>query len=126
MARKDVLPHKVATAQSLTTSFNSEPTTITYLDNVAYQINVTTSNSTGTFAVQGSLDYKVDGPTGVVTPGNWISLTLSGTPVAAGANDQIIISMNQVPFNALRIAYTAVTPGTGTCDIYILAKQVGG
>lgn len=129
MARKDTLVYKLSTAKSLATSFTSPITLIKNLDNISYQINITTSDSTGTFAVQGSNDYAVSEPTNVVTnTGTWVPLTLGGTgsPSAAGANDSILIDLNQLSFNALRVAYTAGTAGTGTCDITLVARQVGG
>lgn len=126
--RKNVLsPELVAPAQSLAASFNTVPTMIPFLDNCAYQINITTTNSTGTFAVQGSVDYVQATPIQPGNPGNWVSLTLGGTtaaPVAAAANDQIIINLNQVPFNALRIAYTSTVAGTGHADIYFMSKMI--
>lgn len=127
MARKDTLIYKVAAAQSLSSSFNSSPTLIKYLDNCSYQINITTTDSIGSFAVQGSNDYAISEPSNQVSnPGNWVPLTLSGNPTASAANDSIIIDLNQLPFNAIRIAYTSSSAGTGTCDIFINAKQVGG
>lgn len=128
MARKDVLtPYRIATAQSLATSFTTSPTTVTYTDNCGYQINVTTSNSTGTFFVQGSLDYAVDPTTNVVkNAGSWTDLVLSGTPTVAAANDTILLDLNQLPYNAIRLRYASTVAGTGTADIYIMTKQVGG
>lgn len=128
MARKNVLtPVKLNSAKSLATSFTTAPTMVTFTDNIAYQINITTTNSIGPFVVQGSVDYQVDAPTGAVTnTGNWVDLTLSGSPAANASNDQILININQFPFNAIRLSYTASTPGTGTCDIYIMTKEIGG
>lgn len=125
--RKNVLPPVLVSSHSLAATFSTSPTVITFLDNCAYQINVTTSNSTGTFMVEGSLDYvqATANVTGVT--GHWIPLTLGGTtaaPVAAAANDQIIINLNQVPFNALRMSYTSTIAGTGTADIYFMSKMV--
>lgn len=115
------------TAQSTALSFTSPVTLIRNLDNIAYQINATTSSSTGTFQVQVSLDYAIDEVTNHVTnTGNWSALTLSGTPSLAGANDTIVINLNQLPFNAVRLAYISGTAGTGTADVYILARQLGG
>ena len=127
MSRKLVLlPTEIATAQSLAAAFTTTPTVLSYQDNVAYQINVTTTNSTGTFSVEASMDYVPSG-TGNVPPdaGTWATLTLDGSPSAAAANDVIAISLNQVPFKALRIAYTPTIAGTGTCDILIMARTVG-
>lgn len=128
MARKDTIRTQLLSAQSLATSFTSPITIIRNLDNCSYQLNVTTTNSTGTFSVQVSDDYDVSPPTGVVTNvGHWVDLVLGGgTPTVAAANDTIMIDMNQLPFNAMRIAYTAGTAGTGHCDLWLVSKQIGG
>lgn len=128
MARKNTVVYKVKSAQSLASGFTTNPTFINYLDNIAYQINVTTTNSTGTFVVQGSIDYAISEPGGAVTnAGNWCDLPLGGgTPTVAAANDVILIDMNQLPYVAVRVKYTSTVAGTGICDIYILAKQLGG
>ena len=110
--------------QSMAASFNSLPTMIKYLDNVSYQINITTSNSTGTFTIQGSNDFQAQDNLNTVATGNWVTLTLSGIPVAAGANDNIMLTLNQLPFRAIRLVYTSSTAGTGTCNCYIVAKQL--
>lgn len=128
MARKNVMsPQRIATAQSMSASFQSSPTIIQNTDNIGYQINVSTSDSTGTFSVQGSVDYipRTEEQPGNI--GNWIGLSLGGDPLLVTAgNEQMLINLMQVPFNALRIAYVAGTAGTGTCDIYVMTKQVGG
>ena len=128
MARKNVNIYQLASSQSLAASFNTSPTLIKYLDNCAYQINVTTTNSTGTFSVQASLDYAKNEVTDVVTnSGNWIDLNLAGgTPSVAAANDQILIDLNQLPYNAIRLKYTPTIAGTGTCNIYVMTRQLGG
>lgn len=130
MARKNVLDTEIILGKSLATSFISPVTAVTYLDNISYQINITTTNSIGTFKVQASNDYEIVAPNEtVVNPGNWVDLTLSGSvanPVANAANDQIIINLHQLPFNAVRLVYTSGTAGTGTCNIYMTSKQVGG
>lgn len=113
-----------ALAQSMASSFNSLPTMIKYLDNVSYQINITTSNSTGTFSIQGSNDYQAADGLNSAATGNWVTLTLSGTPVAAGANDNIMLTLNQLPFRAIRLVYVSAVAGTGTCNCYIVAKQL--
>lgn len=129
MARKNILPYEIS-SQSLASSF-SIPTVIKYLDNISYQINIKTTDSVGTFSVQGSLDYAISEPGNqVIAQGNWSTIpltTASGTPlVASGANDTILVDLNQLPFNAIRLSYAPTTAGTGTVDIYFLAKQVGG
>lgn len=127
MARKNILRHEIASGQSLSASFTSQPTIIKFTDNISYQINIQTVDSQGIFTIQGSNDYEINEPgSQVINAGNWVDLTLSGIPSVAAVNDEILISMNQVPFNALRIKYTSTVAGTGTCDMWIMTKQVGG
>jgi hypothetical protein len=127
LARKNTLQEQIASAQSLATNFISAPTIVSYMDNCSYQINVTTSDSTGTFSVQTSNDYQPATPDIAGVAGNWADLSLGGgSPAAAAANDTIIINLNQLPFKATRITYTAGTAGTGHCDIFLFNKQIGG
>lgn len=119
--RKNVLaPIRIEHNHSLAASFNSTATIIDFLDNVAYQVNVLTSNSTGFFEMQASLDY--DSLSG---SGNWVTLTLGGgIPAVTAANESIMIYLNQLPYRAVRLKYTATIAGTGTADIYIMSKMV--
>lgn len=133
MARKNTNVYRVKTAAgadtfSLAASFTTPPTIVTYMDNCAYQIDITTTNSTGSFVVQASLDYAVDALSGtVINAGHWIILSLAGgSPIANAANDDIMINLNQLPFIAIRLSYTADTAGTGTCVIYLSSKQLSG
>lgn len=88
---------------------------IPYLDNIGIQINVTAPALTaGFFTVNASLD-------GVT----YMPLVMSGTPAVTGANDTILISLNQVPFRYLTVSYTSSTAGTGSCDVYVMSKEIG-
>lgn len=127
MARKDTLLFPIATDQSLAANFTTTPTIVRNLDNVAYQINVETSDSTGTFTVEASLDYAINDVTNVQTAsGSWVTLPAGGSGIVNAADDTILVNLNQLPFNAVRLRYTSGSAGTGTCAIYIMAKQVGG
>lgn len=124
--RKNTLVYQLASNQSLSADFVTSPTVIRYLDNCSYQIDITTSDSVGTFSVQGSNDYQ-DSLGAITNPGTWVDLVLGGgTPFANAANDNILISMNQLPFTAIRLAYDSQTGGTGTCNIYLSCKEIGG
>lgn len=127
MSRKNVLaPQKISSAVSLSSSFNSNPTMIDFMDNCGYQINVTTTNSQGTFAVQGSLDYYPGDANKKANAGNWASLSLGGgTPTVSAANDTIIIKLDLLPYRAIRLVYTSSVAGTGVADIWIMNKAVG-
>lgn len=124
--RKNIVQYQVANDKPMSSSFTSDPTVIKYLDNCSYQINITTSDSTGTFVVQASNDYAGSDPVvAAANAGNWVDIPLEGgTPYAAAANDSILIDLNQLPFNAVRVKYTSSVAGTGTCDIVLMAKQL--
>lgn len=126
MARKNVVaPVVVESAKSLATSFNSAATIIDFMDNIAYQINVTTTNSVGTFVVQASLDYMIGNSLEDGATGNWVDLDLSTTLAVNAANISIMANLNQLPFRAVRLKYTSSVAGTGTCNIIIMQKTVG-
>ena len=128
MARKNHLNYELLSSHSLSASFNSPATVIKFTDNVSYQINITTTNSVGSFSVQVSNDYAVNpmDPQDITNPGTWDTLTLSGTPTVNSANDVIVISLNQLPYDAIRLAYTSSVAGTGVCTAYLTSKQIGG
>lgn len=128
MSRKNTLKYDLYPAgpQSLAADFISPVTFIRNTDNVSYQIDVTTTNSTGEFFVEVSDNYSVGPDNTVTNPGTWIRLTLSGQPTVAAADDIIGISLNQLPYDAIRVVYESNVAGTGTCTMILTSKQVGG
>ena len=127
MSRKNTLKYILfPTPQSMSAVFTSPVTFIRNTDNVSYQINVTTTDSSGTFNVDVSDDYAVGPDNQVVNSGTWVTLTLSGIPTIAGASDLIGISLNQLPYDAIRLRYTPTTAGTGTLTAILTSKQLGG
>ena len=107
-------PSQISPTVSLASSFNTISTSILNLDNVSYQIVITTTNSTGTFNIQCSSDNV-----------NWA--TIGQAAVVAAANDIAVVWINQEycsPY--VRLAYTSTIPGTGTCSIILTAKDIGG
>lgn len=126
---KNVALKQIASNQSLAASFTSEVTTIQWLDNISYQINIDTSNSEGTFVVEASLDYVPANnvQNAQANAGNWFALQLSGgTPAVEGQDDVIGIDLNQLPYRAIRLRYISTVAGTGTCNIFINCRQLGG
>jgi hypothetical protein len=125
MSAKNSQQSLIVSGQSIAASHTFPATVIRYQDNISYQINITTTNSVGTFKVQGSNDYGAPTANGI-SQGNWVDLPLSGTPNANAANDSILIDMSAVPFIATRIVYTSSVAGTGTCDVYLSGHRLGG
>lgn len=126
MSRKNVLqPTIITQAQSLASNFTTPPTIISQGDNVGYVINATAAGSSGTFAVQVSMDYAVKPQDPSANTGTWSDLVLSGSPTLSGSDDIINISLNQPPFKAVRLAYTSSVAGAGTATITVSYKSVG-
>ncbi len=123
MAVKNVLfPYSLVTANTMAASVTSTPTHIAFLDNIAMQIDFTTSDAIGTFDVQGSCDYvKGDAQNAAVT-GNWISLGLS-ISAAASADNHILINMYNIAFPWIRFVYTR-SSGTGVLNVKITGKEI--
>lgn len=117
MSKKVLKSTKVINAGSMASSLTSGVTPIEFLDNIGIQLNFT-GTPTGAFDVQISMDY--DPQTG---SGNFISLTFSTAPVAAGSANQIYIDLNQMSAPWLRIVY-ARTSGTGTLDAFVNGKEI--
>lgn len=127
MARKNTLEYQLATAQSLAANFISPITIVKQLDNCSYQIDVTTTNSTGTFAIEVSDNYGFNEETNIETAaGTWGALPIGGTPTVAAANDIIQVDINQMSFKAMRVRYTSTVAGTGVAAIKLICRQLGG
>ena len=118
-----LLPVQIISAADMSGDITGPVTTIAFLDSVAIQLNFT-GTAVGTFEIQGSLDHKVSVPSNnVEANGNWIAMTLTPTPSAAGSDGQVLINMNQIAFPYIRIVYLA-TSGAGSLDAFIAAKEI--
>jgi len=124
MGRKDVLKiYQVITNGDMSqATLTSKVTGIQYMDNIPIQLNFT-GTPTGTFAVQGSLDYSQDFQGNVTSVGNWVPLVLSPSPAATGAAGSILLDLNQLSFPWIRVVYTK-TSGTGTLNAFVGGKML--
>lgn len=120
---KGILPvYHLIVAADMTPTITSAATSIKYTDDCAIQLNFT-GTPTGTFQIQGSLDYTENQNHQPVNAGNWIALTLSPVPVASGSTGQILLDLYGLSFPWIRVVYVP-TSGTGTLDAYISAKSI--
>jgi hypothetical protein len=110
-------PFKAISAGDMSGTITGPATGIQYLDNVSIQLNFT-GTPTGTFQVQGSLDYVPN-----LTPGNWVPLVLPTSPIANGVAGNILIDLNQLSFPYIRIVYVPVS-GVGALNCYVSGKAV--
>lgn len=110
--RNTLPPWPIFNAVSMGASATSEPTDVTYLDNMMLVLDWTGS-PTGIFAVE-VCQTKL----GIYKP-----LPLSASIVAAGVADDAQILINQLEAPWMRVVYTR-TSGTGTLNGTLSGKQV--
>lgn len=125
MAGKSLPPFQIVTAGDMSGNITSTVTDVRNFDNVAVEL-VFTGTPTGTFSVEGSLDYGYQAGGNfnpAVNAGTWTALSLSPTPAASGGAGSVLLDLNQISFAFIRVKY-AFTSGTGTLNAYIAAKAV--
>jgi len=136
--RKNVLlPYKILTDGDMSTaSLTSSVTEIKYLDDIGIQLDWTGS-PVGSFAIQISADHKeypVASPAKTTTTGNWTPLTLTywngssfvtdtSVPTSLGSPIFLDLALLSAPY--IRVVYTKGS-GSGTLQITITAKEIGG
>lgn len=128
MPSKEVsLPFQVCASATMsgTSVFTSSATSIIYRDSLAYQFNWT-GNPTGTFQIQGSVDYNPGLPqsAGTFNSGNWNPVTITPTPTAASGSATYLVNMNQLAFSYARFQYTNAS-GSGVLGAWTCGKSLG-
>lgn len=113
-------PYSVVTNGNMASSITSAVTVINQISDVGYDISWT-GTPTGSFSVQVSNTYSLNSDGTVNNPGNWTTLTLTGTVAAAGSADNGYIDVEGISAYAIRLVYTS-TSGTGTLNAVICAK----
>ncbi len=121
--RKNVIkPTKVLSAQSLAASFNGPSTNIQFLDRVGISINVTTSDAVGEFKLQGRISPSAQDGASLGPSGEWSDLDVD-TMTISSVDKSIVIDVLNTGLIEIRVSYTR-TGGTGTCDVWVSAKEV--
>lgn len=114
MSRKTViLGHKVIDAGDMSGNLTGSETNVTQLDNIGYIAEWSGTSPVGVLSVE-----VQSGPSG------WAALDF-GSPLAVSGNTgSLIINVNQLPFEKIRVVYTA-TSGTGSLTVTLSSKVVG-
>lgn len=111
---------KLLSAQSLGTSFQTDPTDLKYMHNVGYTISCTgVTANTGEFKVEARIKESE------TEFSSWIELEFSTPIQLTNADKDIIINLNQLPFSQVRLSFTD-SGGDGLCDVFVSAKGIGG
>lgn len=114
-------------SMSGTTAYTSSVTSIIYRDSISYQA-AWTGIPTGTFDVQGSIDYNPGLPesAGPTNAGTWDSIPLTPSPAATGSGgaNHVLMNLNQLGFAYTKVVYTNST-GSGVMALWTSAKSLG-
>ncbi len=131
MSAKRSLPaYPLLTAQALGASFNSPPTKILYIDNVGYEIDVSSASSlNGVFTIQVSASYDEDDQGNVIKAGIWTTVQYPNTDTNVSAtvtsNGSVYFDLNQLSAPWARLVWTS-SDGTGTANVFVCGKTMGG
>lgn len=127
MVKNAGLPYQIFTNASMsgTITVSGPITDLMYKDSAAVSLNWS-GTPTGTFFVNGSVDYNPGLPQsdGTINNGTFTTLALSPAPVATGSggSSQILINMSPLAFRYMQISYTNST-GSGLLTGWICSKS---
>lgn len=110
--------YQLITNASMAGNVTSSPTDVQYSDNIGIQL-VFTGTPTGTFFIQGSVNYDER-----LGTGDWSNLKFSLDPAANGSADNHLINLNQIPYKKIRVFYSR-TSGSGTLNGWIMKRMIG-
>lgn len=98
-------------ADNMGASFDSDSIDMSQMSGASFDIDFTTSDSVGTFILQGAVDTST-----------FRDIDLGESMNAAGVNDYFTIDLLGTSYKKLRIRYTR-TSGTGTATIKAFARK---
>lgn len=113
-------PQIVVLNGSMASTIHSDPTIISNISMVSYDI-AWTGTPTGTFTVEVSNTYSKNADGSVKNPGNWTALTLSAPTTATGTSGTGFIDVDQIAAYAIRLTYTPAS-GTGVLNAVVASK----
>ena len=122
MASKGFARKRLATAQSLATSFFSEATNVDNLDKIAWTVSTSgVTDNTGTFSFQ-----VRDKDTTTNEFGDWIDIDFTPVPSLSDANTTMYLFATEIEASEARLKFVAagVTPN-GTAQIWVKSSRNG-
>lgn len=96
----------------------TDVTNVQFSDNLGIQVSWTGTAPVGEIFIQTSNDYTA------LNAGTWSDLDFGVPITVTGNSGNHVISINQVPFVAIRLFYDR-TSGTGTMTASLVMKTVG-
>lgn len=126
MARKDTIQNFLPFGSSgcdMSSSQTSTYSNVLGMDNIGLLLSWSGASSpVGSFSVEVSNDYN---NSNAINSGTWIALDFGSTISISGSSGSHEININQLPYSWIRTKYTR-TSGSGTLNVFLSAKQMGG
>lgn len=119
-SRKNVIPaFKLVSAQSLASTFQSTPVTLTTATHIGFNCSTSgVTSNTGTFDVQHRVFKDVN------TFSDWATLTLSSQPSLLNADKTFLIDVTVIPGQIRLFFTTSAGSPNGTLTVWISGDQV--
>lgn len=115
--KKVLEPKKIITAGDMSADVTSSVVEIKGINDLAVQL-IFTGSPTGTFYIQSSVDYGINGASAT-----WAAVTTSPATISAsGSGSNHLISLEGYSFPWVRVFYD-FSSGTGSLDAYISGKE---
>jgi len=116
MARKNTHSHKMINATSMGATITSAATSVKNMDKAGILVEWSAgSTPVGVITVQARFS-----PTG-----NYVDLDFGSAINVSGNSGSHQIRLDELPFQDIRVVYTR-TSGSGTLNVTVVIKQVGG
>jgi len=120
-SRPYIKPFPVIVNGDMSGSVTSEPTILTNLSMVSYQISWVGTSPIGEIILEGSDNYSENAAGGVANAGTWVELPLSASANVSGNSDTGVIDVTATSVHAVRIRYVRGS-GTGVMNALVSAK----
>lgn len=124
--RQVLAPFKVVSAGSMAADIVSTVVNVEGLDQFSiFLVSSGAGAPVGAVSVEVSNDYRLGDP----SVGHWTTLPIADalglTPRFSGADDTVYVDLRQLSSPWLRVRYTRIS-GTGTLDVIVSGKKLGG
>lgn len=118
-----ISPFVLVKDQDISSGYTSTATTMTYQDNIAYQVDFTNPTGTGEIAFEGRIQDN-SGQKNVTMA--WVPLDDLITPIVINSSSvSNIIDIQQLSVSEIRLVIRETSNLTGTATITLMAKTLG-
>lgn len=120
-SRPILTPFPVIVNGDMSGNITSNPTVITNLSMISYDISWSGSSPVGVISIEVSNTYSKNADGSTRNAGNWTPITLSSSTNISGSTGNGAIDIDATAFYAIRLVYTR-TSGSGSLNVMVNGK----